>query len=101
MNVRRATATTRQALAYLHDTRRSRVTAPKQDLPPRLRLPFGGGLPLRERVADRLADAMFAIFEALEMCESERAAPRDAARLGPEIRVAYDQVNGVMKAIAD
>jgi hypothetical protein len=101
MNVRRATATTRQALAYLHDSRRSRGTVPKQDLPPRLRLPFGGGLLLRERVADRLADAMCAIFEALEMCESERAASWDAARLGAQIRAAYDQVNGLMKNISD
>ena len=58
-------------------------------------------LPLCVRVSDRLADAMFAIFEALEMCESERAAPRDAARLGAQIRVAYDHVNRLMKNISD
>jgi len=79
-----------------------------QHLLPRLRLqrsiPEPGrfaSLPLRERVADRLADAMLAIFEALEMCERERTAPRNAALLGAQIRVAYDQVNGLMKTIAD
>lgn len=108
MNVRRATASTRQALAYLHDTRRSRATALRQDLPPRLRLPGSSpelglfaSLPLGIRVADRLSDAMLAIFEALEMCEGEQTAPSDAARLGAQIRITYDQVNGLMKTIAD
>jgi hypothetical protein len=108
MNVRRSTVSTRQALSYLHDTRRSRVTALRHDLPPRLPLPASSpelGLfesrPLCVRVADRLSDAIFAIFEALEMCEGEQAALRDAERLGAQIRVAYDQVNGLMKTIAD
>jgi hypothetical protein len=108
MNVRRATAQTRHALAYLHDTRRSRMAAPTQRLPLRRPLPGNrpelgrfGSLPLSERVADLLAEAMLAIFEALEMCESERTAPRDAALLGTQIRVTYDQVNGLMKTIAD
>lgn len=108
MNARRATASARHVLAYLHDTRRSRATAFRQDQPPRLPLPSGspefvlfGSLPLCVRVADRLSDAMLAIFEALEICESERTALRDAARLGAQIRVTYDQVNGLMKTIAD
>ncbi len=89
MNVRRVTASTRHALAYLHGTRLSRVTARNRDLPLRLGLPHSnaesglfGSLPLCQRVADRLADAMFAIFEALEMCEREqdRAAGRSTPR---------------------
>jgi hypothetical protein len=84
MNVRRATAPTRQALAYLHDTRRGRASGSMRDLPHhRLPLPrcgeeseLSGSLPLRERVADLLAAAMLAIFEALEVCETERASPR-------------------------
>jgi hypothetical protein len=102
MNVRRSTASTRHALAYLHDTRRSRMTAPTQHPPLRCPLPANmpepgrfGSVPLCERVADLLAEAMLAIFEALEICERERTAQRDAALLGAQIRVTYDQVNGL------
>jgi hypothetical protein len=108
MHARRGTAPTRQAVAYLHDTRRGRASAPREDLPHRLPLRrcdeergLFCGLPLPERVADLLADAMLAIFEALEVCETERADAWDAAPLETRIRATYDQLNGLMKTITD
>src|SRR5258706_119133 len=106
MILRRAAGPTRQALAYLHVTRHRRPTS--QPIPlPRLRSRLRGtasglfGLPLRARIADRLADAMLAMGEAMDMCETERAAPLDAARLAAQIRSASDQVNLLMKTISD
>jgi hypothetical protein len=58
-------------------------------------------LPLCERLADRLADAMIAIDEAVQMCELEGDSTYEASRLGPEILAAYDQVNCIMKTISD
>jgi hypothetical protein len=107
MNLRRTAGPTRQALAYLHTTRHSRPTAQRIYLPPRLRSRLRGtesglfGLSLRARVADRLADAMLAMGEAIDICETERAAPLDAARLAAQIRSAFDQVNLLMKTISD
>jgi hypothetical protein len=107
MNLRRAAGPTRQALAYLHVTRHSRPTIHPICLPPRLRSRLRGtdsglfGLPLRARVADLLADAMLAMGEAMDMCETDRAAPLDAARLAAQIRGVFDHVNLLMKTISD
>jgi hypothetical protein len=60
-----------------------------------------GNLPLQARIADRLADAMWAIDEAVQMCELEGDATRDASRLAPQILAAYDQVNWIMKTITN
>jgi hypothetical protein len=107
MNLRRTAAPTRPALTYLHITRRSRKTAQPIGLPPRLRSRLRRrasglfGLPLQARVADLLADAMLLIDEAIDMCETERGAPLEAARLATQIRSASDQVNLLMKTISD
>jgi hypothetical protein len=107
MNLRRTAGPTRQALAYLHITRHSRPTAQPIHLSPRLRSRLRGtasgffGLPLRTRVADLLADAMLVMGEAMDTCETERAAPLEAARLATQIRSVSDQLNLLMKTISD
>jgi hypothetical protein len=58
-------------------------------------------LPLLERVNDRLADAMIAIDEAMQMCELEGDSTYEASWLGPQVLAAYDQVNCIMKKISD
>ena len=58
-------------------------------------------LPLLERVNDRLADAMIAIDEALQMCDLEGDTTCQASWLGPQILAVYDQVNCIMKKISD
>jgi len=58
-------------------------------------------LPLLERVNDRLADAMIAIDEAMQMCELEGNSACEASWLGPQVLAAYDQVNCIMKKISD
>jgi hypothetical protein len=72
------------------------------------RLPLSTGalgefanLPLLERVNDRLADAMIAIDEAVQLCELEGRTGYEASWLGPQILAAYDQVNCIMKKISD
>jgi hypothetical protein len=64
-------------------------------------LSFFANLPLRARLANRLTDAMFAVEEALTMCEVERDESRDASWIEPQIRSTYDQVNALMKAVSD
>ena len=59
-----------------------------------------GNLPLQERLSDRLADAMIAIDEAVQMCELE-GGTYQASWLAVQILAAYDQVNCIMKAISD
>lgn len=58
-------------------------------------------LPLLERLNDRLATAMIAIDEAVQMCELEGDATYEASWLGAQILAAYDQVNCIMKKISD
>ncbi|MEA2236273.1 MAG: hypothetical protein QOC81_997 [Thermoanaerobaculia bacterium] len=58
-------------------------------------------LPLLERVNDRLADAMVAIDEAMQICEEEGGAAYDKSWLGPQILAAFEQVNCIMKKISD
>ena len=58
-------------------------------------------LPLLERVNDRLADAMIAIDEAVQMCELEGDTTNRTSWLRPEVVAAYDQVNCIMKKISD
>ena len=106
MILHRAAGPIRQALAYFH-ARNSRTTAYRIRLAPRLPWRLRGrasglfGLPTRERVADLLADAMLLMGEAMDMCETERAAPLEAARLAAQIRCISDQVNLLMKTISD
>jgi hypothetical protein len=58
-------------------------------------------LPLRARLANRFTDAMFAIEEALSMCEGEREESRDASWIEPQIRATYEQVNALMETVSD
>jgi Leu/Phe-tRNA-protein transferase len=58
-------------------------------------------LPLRARLANRFTDAMFAMEEALSMCELEREESRDASWIEPQIQTTYDQVNALMKVVSD
>lgn len=57
-------------------------------------------MPLRERVADRLADLMFNADDLLDMLKAED--PRNDLRwLEPDIRQVYDNVNILMKSLCD
>jgi hypothetical protein len=60
-----------------------------------------GNAPFRVRIADHLADAMWAIEEALAICELENEACRDASRIEPDLRNTYEQVNCIMKTICN
>lgn len=59
-------------------------------------------LPISERVLDRLADILFATDEILDMLSRDERMPDDMT-LGVEksVREVYDQVNELMKQLAD
>lgn len=57
-------------------------------------------MPLRERVADRLADLMFNADDLLDMLKAEDAR-NDFRWLEPNIRQVYENVNALMKSICD
>jgi len=107
VNLRRAPAPARQALAYLHATRHRGSLAHSIRALSRHRCRLRGkafglfGLPLHARVADLLADAMLAMDEAIAICETERSVPLEATRLSAQIRGASDHVNLLMKTISD
>jgi hypothetical protein len=88
--------------------RARRNTSPKRDSPRRELASFDAEalsvfaqLPLRARLANQFTDAMFAMEEALSMCELERAESRDASWIEPQIQTTYEQVNALMKVVAD
>jgi hypothetical protein len=99
----------RRLLARVAAVRRVRRAASPKEHP--LRVPWFpldaetlsvfANLPLRARLANRFTDAMFAMEEALSMCELEREESRDASWIKPQIQTTYDQVNALMKAVAD
>lgn len=60
-----------------------------------------GNLPLRARLANQFTDAMFAMEEALSMCEIERETCGDASWIEAQIKTTYDQVNALMKVVSD
>jgi hypothetical protein len=98
----------RRLLARTAATRRARRTAASAGTSNHAPLPFDldalaafANLPLRARLADRFADAMLAIDEALGMCEIERQESRDASWIEPQILSTYEQVNALMKAVSD
>ena len=64
-------------------------------------LSFFANLPLRPRLANLFTDAMLAMEEALGMCELERDQSRDTTWIEPQIRITYEQVNSLMKAVSD
>jgi hypothetical protein len=49
----------------------------------------------------RQADAILVMGEAMDTCETERAAPLDAARLAMQIRSVSDQLNFLLRTISD
>jgi hypothetical protein len=57
-------------------------------------------LPLRERVADRLADLMLNADDLLDMLAAEDAR-KDFRRVESSIRQVYDDVNILMKSLCD
>lgn len=57
-------------------------------------------MPLRERVADRLADLMFNADDLLDMLKGDVAA-HDLRWLEPNIRQVYENVNTLMKSLCD
>lgn len=59
-------------------------------------------LPMSERVLDKLADILFATDEILDMIKIEERPP-DATRVAVEasVKSVYDQVNELMKKLAD
>jgi Leu/Phe-tRNA-protein transferase len=64
-------------------------------------LGFLENLPLRARLANRFTDAMFAMEDALIMCEAEQAESRDTSWIEPHIRTTYEHVNALMEAVSD
>jgi hypothetical protein len=98
----------RRTLALLAAARKKRMAARLNRFPSDRLTPLSvdvlaafGNLPFRERLNDRLADAMIAIDEAIQMCELEGDTTWLAPCLSVEIVAAYDQVNYIMKAISD
>jgi hypothetical protein len=95
----------RLAIKCLVATRRERSTA--TECPPSLHaldvneLAAYGNVPLVVRLADRLATAMWAIDEALAMCDLDEGTSRETAWIEPEIRHTYDYVNGILKRISN
>jgi len=98
----------RRALAYLAATHLSHGQRVAWQIPDQPRLPPDvealctfGNLPLIERVADRLTEAMLAIDESMMMCEVESDAGRDSSWVKPRLRSLYDGVNALLKSITD
>jgi len=59
-------------------------------------------LPLSERVLDRLGDILFATDEILDMIATQRHFPDDTTRdVEKSVRLVYNQVNDLMKKLAD
>lgn len=59
-------------------------------------------LPMSERVLDKLADILFATDEILDMLRVEERMPdRTAVVVESSVRRVYDQVNELMKKLAD
>lgn len=59
-------------------------------------------LPMSERVLDRLADILFATDDILDMIHVEERLPDHAAVVvEASVRLVYDQVNELMKQLAD
>lgn len=59
-------------------------------------------LPMSERVLDKLADILFATDEILDMIRVEERLPDPTAvAVGKSVQSVYDQVNELMKKLAD
>jgi hypothetical protein len=59
-------------------------------------------LPMSERVLDKLADILFATDEILDMIRVEERLPdRTTVVVEREVRGVYDQINELMKKLAD
>lgn len=59
-------------------------------------------LPMSERVLDKLADILFATDEILDMIRVEEQLPdRTAVVVEQSVRSVYEQVNDLMKKLAD
>ena len=95
----------RFALKHVEDTRQESTAAEARQLRAAQMIDaeeFAGFAksPLRVQLADRLADAMWAIEEALAICELEDDACR-TSWIEPDLRHTYDQVNDMMKTITN
>ena len=59
-------------------------------------------LPMSERVLDKLADILFATDEILDMIRVEERLPDPTAvTVGKSVQSVYDQINELMKKLAD
>jgi len=59
-------------------------------------------LPMSERVLDKLADILFATDEILDMIKVEERMPDPTAVVVEDsVRSVYDQINELMKKLAD
>jgi hypothetical protein len=59
-------------------------------------------LPMSERVLDKLADILFATDEILDMIRVEERVPdHTAVVVASSVRSVYDQINELMKKLAD
>jgi hypothetical protein len=93
---------------YLFAVRGGRVQRLSRRVPPHLRPPVSAknlavfaNLPLRERVTDRLSDALLAIDESIAMCEMEAEEARGSSWIAPELQSLYDAVSTLLNAIGD
>jgi hypothetical protein len=60
-----------------------------------------GALPLRERVVERLGDALYALDDARDMCREEFRAARQLEGVETSIETLFAGVNVLMKSICD
>lgn len=102
-----ASSARRRALAYLAAMRREHMQRLPPRMPPHL-LPIEANdlavfadLPLRERVADRLSDALLAIDESMAMCEMDSEAGRGSSWIAPQLRSLYDGISTLLNEIGD
>ncbi|MEA2163220.1 MAG: hypothetical protein QOK37_1347 [Thermoanaerobaculia bacterium] len=60
-------------------------------------------MPLQERVADKLADMLFASDMILDMLRDERSRDfgRQLTNIEPSVKRVYDQINELMKQLTD
>jgi hypothetical protein len=91
----------RRTVAFFTACRKARLASRRNGSPWNGQWLAFANLPLRERLNNTLADAMFAIDEAVQMCELEGDTTHEASLLAVQIHAAYDQVNCIMKTISN
>jgi len=86
----------RRAAVALTDLSPQRLASIEMDA-----IAYFANLPFRARLANRFADALFAMDEALSMCSTERSECQNVSWIEPQIRRTYEHVNALMEAVSD